>query len=669
MIKIFSNSRGVNTSIMRSLKAYFALTAPFIIIFVSLRVYDFVNIVEHSKSLMSYSELFYASLYDFMLALSISGIALIIFVLLSFLSSTIARTIFVLLFSMILILYIAFIQYFSQALVPLDQVVFIYDFSDIVNIAFSSGFSSFTDVFIFIIAISSYVLSVFVISKVKRSSYLIAFISLIMIGAGVSTNLYIVSSKDFKSELHYFCNTNKFIYFVKAVSKYSANEDVLALKEIDSYVVNYRKLDNSSKDYGPRVFPFQYKNDNKCTISKYFKSLGKNEKPNIVFIVVESLSPTVSGKYSPNHSFTPFIDSLAEHSLYWRNCLSTSERTFGVLPSLFASLPPEKEGFMQQKNTYPKFLALPKMLKSNGYATQMFYGGWAGFTNMDKFVIAAGIDSIYNNFAHYQIMPRSANGHTWGYGDNVLFKASDKYIVSDTSYFSLYLTLSTHSPFASSEPNYLKAYTDSIIETIDNEEFKIKCRKFSDGVKSFMVLDNELRLFFKRYKNRPEFYKTIFVITGDHKGLLFNAKNSIDKYTVPLIIYSPLLVSSQEFGGVITHNDVFPTIQNLLMNNYGVKNYKANISLGRQLDTSIVFNAKNCLFPMRNSREMIDFLYGKYYLNNGRLYQVSDTMNLTAIKNDSILNSMQKTLDEFIKLQNYSIENNSLLSPSEYYLE
>ena len=662
----FINSRFSNK--MRNLKAYTALSIPFILVFVLLRLYDFINVYSHSESLMSFGELIKSLGMDFMLAMGFSGLGFIVFMLLSVFSFRLSKVVFYIVFSLIIGLYIGFLQYFNNVLVPLDQVVFIYDYNDIVNIAMGSGTVGIMEILVFVISLLSYFLASYFLSKISISSYLSAFYAFLIIGAGASTNVYIVSQVQFPDELSYYCNANKFVYFVKAVADYSKSEKDIDVLEISKYTIQYRKLDRSAKKYGSALYPFYYNNDFESTLSKYFNPLPEGEKPNIVMIIVESLSTTVSGKYTINYSFTPFIDSLAEHSLYWRNCFSTAERTFGVLPALLASLPPGKEGFTELEQPYPTFKSFPNMLKNNGYATHQFYGGWPGFTHMDDFVNAAGIDSIYYDFPDYEKMPRSASGHTWGYGDNVLFKAAEPFINSDTAYFDLYLTLSTHSPFATTEPELLKSYTDSMIQSVENDELRLALLKRSEKLKSFVVLDNELRLFFKRYKKRPEYNKTIFIITGDHNGVIFKGKNSIGKYSVPLIIYSPLLNTHQEFGGVVTHNDVSPSLQNLLYNKYNLKSSATAHSIGVQLDTSVAFHANNRYFPMRNSRELNEYIYGKYYLNEDLLYELHDTMEIELIDDEPLKRKMQKELEEYRKLQNHVVNSNILISPMDLYL-
>src|SRR5205085_4463090 len=90
--------------------------------------------------------------------------------------------------------------------------------------------------------------------------------------------------------------------------------------------------------------------------------------PNLVFIVVEGLGRAFSNKDAYLGSFTPFLDSLSDKSLYWSNFLSAGGRTFAMLPSVFGSLPYGKNGFTELGDHMPKHVSLFSVLKQNGYS-------------------------------------------------------------------------------------------------------------------------------------------------------------------------------------------------------------------------------------------------------------------------------------------------------------
>ena len=113
------------------------------------------------------------------------------------------------------------------------------------------------------------------------------------------------------------------------------------------------------KGYSDKEFPFLKAADYSDVIGKYMNV--QQQKPNIVIVIIEGLgSSFIEGG---NHSgFTPFIDSLSHQSLYWKNFLSTTGRTFGVLPSLTASLPFSEKGFMELGSNMPDHRSLFTLL-------------------------------------------------------------------------------------------------------------------------------------------------------------------------------------------------------------------------------------------------------------------------------------------------------------------
>ena len=119
----------------------------------------------------------------------------------------------------------------------------------------------------------------------------------------------------------------------------------------------------------------------------------KEEKPNIVFIMVEGLGRDFVGEGAEFGGFTPFLDSLTTKSLYWENFLSNTGRTFGVLPSLLGSLPFGKSGFMELEE-YPNKLTMFSVLKNNGYHTSFYQGTNSSFDKVDRFLNSENVDFI-----------------------------------------------------------------------------------------------------------------------------------------------------------------------------------------------------------------------------------------------------------------------------------
>jgi uncharacterized sulfatase len=85
------------------------------------------------------------------------------------------------------------------------------------------------------------------------------------------------------------------------------------------------------------TYPLERTDNINNVLGQYFKK--SKEKPNIVFIIVESLGADLFGVNKYGYTFTPFLDSLSRHSLLWTNCLSSTPRSFGAVPAITGSVP------------------------------------------------------------------------------------------------------------------------------------------------------------------------------------------------------------------------------------------------------------------------------------------------------------------------------------------
>ncbi|HLW39107.1 MAG TPA: sulfatase-like hydrolase/transferase, partial [Brumimicrobium sp.] len=141
--------------------------------------------------------------------------------------------------------------------------------------------------------------------------------------------------------------------------------------------------------------PLYHKVDPSNPLSPFFNL--KETPPNLVFIIVEGLSSSYSGPNADEISYTPFLDSLANHSLYFDNSLATSERSFAALPSIIGSLPHGKGAFNASYTDFPKNETLATWLFNNGYIGDFFFGGYSRFDNMDLFMKNQGFKNIYDH--------------------------------------------------------------------------------------------------------------------------------------------------------------------------------------------------------------------------------------------------------------------------------
>src|SRR6185312_3601005 len=334
--------------------------------------------------------------------------------------------------------------------------------------------------------------------------------------------------------------------------------------------------------------------------------------------------------------FTPFLDSLGAHSLYWSNFVSTGGRTFAVLPSMLGSLPFAEKGFLEQGDAMPDHITLASILEKNGYSTNFYYGGDEHFDNMDVFMKRNGvtIHDIKSFDNSYLLLPSEGSNPSWGYEDRELFRHYLATLPDDNKpRLDILLTVANHSPFLIHNQNYYLNLFEAKLNTMqftsdhprdDYEQYKMK-------YSCIMYTDNSIRYFINEYSKKPSFKNTIFIITGDHRMPEIPIATLIDRFHVPLIIYSPMLKKGVRFKGVSAQFDVTPTLLSYLAKNYGLKTPSVVSWVGDLLDTYPDFRCIKSYPLMRNKNELLDYLDGEYFMAENQLFKLSNNMGIDAI--------------------------------------
>ncbi len=273
--------------------------------------------------------------------------------------------------------------------------------------------------------------------------------------------------------------TNRIIFFINPGPISSRVEN-----DVDIYA-DYYIAEEETKIAGAgsfrypdeEAYPFFHDDSTRDVLTPFFNK--EQKPPNIVILLVEGLGRAFTNEGAYLGNFTPFIDSLAGQSLYWKNFLSEGGRTFAVLPSVLGSLPFGKNGFLEMGSQMPPDLSLVNILKKNGYHSSFYYGGDARFDNMDLFLQKNGIDELNDGRTFppgYTKLPAN-NGFSWGYNDKELFR---RYLDipggrrGTASTLSVILTVSTHSPFKINDPG---KYTQWFEKRMDSARVSIKYRK------------------------------------------------------------------------------------------------------------------------------------------------------------------------------------------------
>ncbi len=438
--------------------------------------------------------------------------------------------------------------------------------------------------------------------------------------------------------------------------------------EFDSEKIRKHEATYPERKILDKHYPLERQDNIDNVLGYYFEK--KDVKPDVVFVIVESLGSDFFGYNELGYSFTPFLDSLSEHSLLWTNCLSTTPRSAGVLPATTASVPYGFKGF--QFGDIPEHNSLISILKDNSYNTNIFYASYFSFDRVYDYLIAQEID--YMSPFSYECSKNKKNNDfdysSWGYHDAKLYERGMSIINErndDNPDLDIFVTISQHDNGLKLNTNkelqdYYYSKAEEILTSIPVEK-----RDNLSGKKGFMAAflygDDALKNFFKQYNENRKDENVIFVITGDH-SLNLNSDNPLNAYHVPLIIWSPLLKKTQHFNSVVSHNDITPSLTALLKNNFHLKTPENVhwVSDGLNTDTNFVCNLKTYFISSfgKTANCLYDNIFYIEQNGNDCLYKVENGLILKEIKDDKLLEVMKERMNIMMYVDNYVYVNNKL---------
>ena len=451
--------------------------------------------------------------------------------------------------------------------------------------------------------------------------------------------------------------TDKTWYLIRS----TMSSDVLSEVEVefDAALIEEYEAMHPEREYPDLQHPMEFVDNTKDNLSQFF--IDSQTKPNIVFVIVESMGAEWMGTNSTVLPLMPFVDSLAAKSLYWENCLSTTPRSFGVVPSLTGSVPCGIRGY--QFGNMPQTNTLIGILKSNGYETNAFYSGQFYFDCVAEYLISQKVDFMSDFYKDYENDADKNKGCFWGYHDEFMFEKSIKVLEDKKSpMLNLFITISTHDDVDENNPIFAKAIekTKSIIEETRKEK-----RVFDSEYKKaipFVYTDDCLRKFFADYSKRDDFDNTIFIVTGDHASGYF-MRSDISRYHVPLIIYSPLLKETKTFENIVTHNDVVPSLVALLKNKYHIETPEKESWTGNYLGIDDEESTSEMLFVeyAKGVTKMLSKGY-IYVKNDDKTYKISDDMRIYDASNEPYHEIIRNKFDVYKYVNDYVYLNDKLVS-------
>lgn len=286
--------------------------------------------------------------------------------------------------------------------------------------------------------------------------------------------------------------------------------------------------------------------------------LFKNQRPNLVFVVLESWSADAISSLSETKNSTPHFDSLTKEGLLFSQIYATSGTSEIGNSSIFSGFPgiPEVSISMQPEK-HRKISSINQDLKKVGYSSHYLFSGDLKYGNIGGYFMDHGFDVVKdeNDF------PSIKNRGKLNFFDTDLYNFFiDEINQTKEPFLHCAFTGSTHSPYDHPKTNG---------QNFDGIE--------ADFMNSMVYADQALGAFIANVKKQPWFENTVFVFVADHgHATPLNQNPSSSSYNrIPLLFWGKLLKDEfigKQINKIGSQTDIVATL--LYQMGLETKNYR-----------------------------------------------------------------------------------------------
>lgn len=326
---------------------------------------------------------------------------------------------------------------------------------------------------------------------------------------------------------------------------------------------------------------------------KYYKNYPETQ-PNVVVIILESFGreylrsfqhDRVSKKYE---SYTPFIDSLAQHSLIFRNAYANGYKSIHAMSSVLAGIPSFKTAFTSSSYVNQPHQSLVSILKDKGYETSFFHGapngsmGFLGYANILGFDHYYGKDEFNNN---------DEFDGTWAIWDEPFFQfMKQKLDEKRQPFFATMFTASSHEPFQFPE-KYEGKFPKGHLQIHP-------CIAYTDY---------SLKQFFEAAKKTDWYQNTLFVMVADHANEVYYKRynEAINRAAIPILIFDPNGKWKGKNDDLAQQIDIYPTILDMIGHPKPFRSWGRSLISDKNAPFSLVFI--NDLYIFQTEKNILVF--------------------------------------------------------------
>ncbi len=341
------------------------------------------------------------------------------------------------------------------------------------------------------------------------------------------------------------------------------------------------------------------------------KTPSEAQKLNVMIIILESFSREHIGILNHEYDngryqgFTPFLDSLIQHGLYF-DAFANGKTSIQGIPAILSGIPSlMNESLIQSNYAANKMSSIAALLKPKGYRSAFFHGGTNGTMGFDSYTRLVGFD---NYFGRSEFNNEKEYDGKWGIRDESFFKFCAQTLRDYRQPFVAALfSLSSHHPY------YVPGKYANIFR-----KGKLPIQQ------SIMYADHALAGFFHLAKQMSWYPNTLFIITADHtsEGYFPYYQSDVGQYAIPILFFQPGKDWHTQSPGPAQQTDILPTVLNYL--GYD----KKFIAFGSDL-----FNPEAPRFSVHYITGLYGMIKDGYYLE----FDGTRCTSLFYLKNDPLL--------------------------------
>ncbi len=266
------------------------------------------------------------------------------------------------------------------------------------------------------------------------------------------------------------------------------------------------------------------------------------EKPNIIFIILESFTAKYVGHLGGVPGVTPELDKIADEGLTFKNFYASGDRSEKGQIAILSGYPNQAITSIIKTPTKTRELpSINQVLAKEGYQTSFTYGGELEFANIKSYLLNTGFDRLVDKYS----FPVSERNTSWGVHDEYVFDRFFNDLKKEKDpFFATLFTLSSHEPY-----------------DVPSKHFKGKdlATMFKN---SMYYTDSLLGKFIEKSKKEAWWNNTLIVMVADHGHPLpgNDPNDKPSKSHIPLVFSGGALRKQGMIETIGSQTDIITTV-------------------------------------------------------------------------------------------------------------